>query len=483
MPLLNSNLGRLAAAASALTLAACTTVGPNFKAPEGPKGAAAAGYAMAGDAAAPGVRLTPEARVAGPWWQALGSPELDATMREALAANPTVAEADANLQKAQAQLAATRGAQLPQVDAHGSVQRERINAQSFGFTGFPSPTINLYSIGASVSYDLDLFGGRKRATEASQARVDQAAHEADAAYLTLTGEVALQAMRIAGLRAQIAAVQQIVAADRQNIEMVRRAQAAGGEARSALSIGVGQLAEDEAMLPPLQRDLDAARHQMALLAGKSPAEWTAPDFDLARFDTSAVVPVSLPSELVRRRPDIVAAEAELHAATAEIGVAVANQYPNIRLSADLTQAAIKPQEIFDYASSGWNLLSGVTAPIFHGGTLKAQRQVAEAEARAAMARYQQTVLRAFVQVSDVLSALGTDQATIASLQRAEAAAGASARDAQTAYRLGGGTLLQVVDTQRTVSRARRALVQAQAQRHADLVELYAATAADWRAGT
>lgn len=483
MPLLNSHLGRLAAAASALTLAACTTVGPDFKAPEGPKGAAAAGYAMAGDAAAPGVRLTPEARVAGPWWQAFGSPELDATMREALAANPTVAEANANLAKAQAQLAATRGAQSPQVNASGNVQRERINTQAFGFTGFPSPTINLYSIGAAVSYDLDLFGGKRRATEADQARVDQAAHEADAAYLTLTGDIAVQAMRIAGLRAQIAAVQQIIEADRENIRMVRKAQAAGGEARSALSIGVGQLAEDEAMLPPLQRDLDAARHQMALLVGKSPAEWSAPEFDLAKLDGSAVVPVSLPSALVRRRPDILAAEAELHAATAEIGVAVANQYPSISLSANLTQAAIKPADIFNYASSGWSVLGGFTAPIFNGGTLKAERKVAEAEANAAMARYQQTVLRAFVQVSDVLSALGADQASIESLKRANAAADVGARDAQTAYRLGGGTLLQVVDTQRTVSRARRALVQAQAQRYADLVELYGATAADWRTGT
>jgi len=481
MPLSTKPLLHLAATASALALSACATVGPNFKAPDAPKGAAAAGYAMAGDVAAPGVQLTPEARVAGPWWQAFGSPELDAAMREALAANPTVAEANANLAKAQAQLTATRGAQSPQVSASGNAQRERINTQAFGFTGFPSPTINLYSIGAAVSYDLDLFGGKRRATEADQARVDQAAHEADAAYLTLTGDVAVQAMRIAGLRAQIAAVQQIIEADRENIRMVRKAQAAGGEARSALSIGVGQLAEDEAMLPPLQRDLDAARHQMALLVGKSPAEWTAPDFDLAKFDGSAVAPVSLPSALVRRRPDILAAEAELHAATAEIGVAVANQYPNISLSANLTQSAIKPGDLFNYAASGWSVLGGFTAPIFNGGTLKAERRVAEAEANAAMARYQQTVLRAFVQVSDVLSALGADQASIESLKRANAAADVSARDAQTAYRLGGGTLLQVVDSQRTVSRARRALVEAQAQRYEDLVQLYAATAADWRA--
>jgi len=483
MPPLNSALRHLAATAGALALGACTTVGPNFKTPDGPKGQAASGYAMAGDPAAPGVRLTPEARAAGPWWQAFGSPELDAAMREALAANPTVAEANANLAKAQAQLAATKGEQKVQVDANAGAQRERINTQAFGFAGFPSPTISLYSIGATVSYDLDLFGGKRRATEADQARVDQAGREADAAYLALTGDVALQAMRIAGLRAEIAAVQGIVASDRQNIQMVRNAQAAGGEARSALSIGAGQLAEDEALLPPLQRDLDAARHQMALLAGRSPAEWTAPDFDLAKLDDTAVVPVSLPSELVRRRPDILAAEAELHAATAEIGVAVANQYPNIQLSAALTQSAIKPEKLFDYSSSGWNLLAGVTAPIFHGGTLKAERKVAEAEARAALARYQQTVLRAFVQVSDVLSALGADQTAIDSLKRANAAAEVSLKDAETAYRLGGGALQQVVQAQRTRSRARRALAEVQRDRYEDLVQLYAATAADWRPGS
>ncbi len=479
MPLLTKPFLRLAATASALALGACATVGPDFKAPAGPGGAAAAGYSMAGDMAAQGVRLSPETRAAGPWWQAFGSPDLDAAMREALASNPTVAEANANLGKAQAQLAATRGAQSPRVDARASAQRERINTTSFGFA-FPSPTINLYSIGAGVSYDLDLFGGLKRATEADQARVDRMAREADAAYLTLTGEMALQAMRIASLRGQISAVKQIVAADIKNIRMVQKAQSLGGEARSALSIGVGQLAEDEALLPPLQRELDAARHQMALLAGKSPAEWTAPDFDLEKLNASAIVPVSLPSELVRRRPDILAAEAELHAATAGIGVATANLYPNIRLSAELTQSSIKPEKIFNYSSSGWNLLSGVTAPILNGGTLKARRRVAEAETRAAVARYQQTVLRAFVQVSDVLSALGTDQAAIDSLKRANMAADSGLKDSQTAYRLGGGTLLQVVQSERTQSRARRALIEVQGNRYEDLVQLYAATATDWR---
>lgn len=489
MPLSTRTLRLLAATASVLALAACATVGPNFKTPEGPKGPAATGYAMAGDAAAPGVRLSPDARAAGPWWQAFGSPELDGAIRQALADSPTIAEARATLEKSQAEARATRGAQFVQVDANAAAQRERINLAAFGFSGFPglppitSPTINLYQIGGSVSYDLDLFGGKKRATEQANAQADSAARQADAAYLTLSGNMATQAMQIASLRGQIAAVQEIVADDRRIIDMVRKAEAAGGQAHSALSSGVAQLAEDEALLPPLQRDLDAARHQMALLAGKSPAEWTAPDFDLARFTAPAEVPVSLPSQLVRNRPDILAAEADLHASTAAIGVAVANQYPDIKLTASLTQESIKPGNLFNANSAAWSVLGGVTAPIFHGGTLKAERRAAEADARISLARYQQTVLRAFVQVSDVLSNLGTDQQAIESLKVAASAAESSAKDAQNALRLGGGPLMDVVQAQRTLSRARRALVEAEGRRMSDLVELYAATAADWRAGS
>lgn len=473
-----SNSLPLLAAFSALALGACQTVGPDFKAPAAP---AVTGYAMPGDPATAGVRLDPETRIAGPWWQAFGSPELDRTIRLALSDSPSVAEARATLERYQAEARAARGAQSPRVDANATAQRERINTQAFGFTGFPSPTISLYSVGGTVSYDLDLFGGARRRTEEARARAEAAARQADAAYLSLSGNVALQAMKVAGLRAQIAAIQAVVDDDRRTLDMVRAAQQAGGEAPSATTGAQAQLAEDEALIPPLQRELDAARHQLALLAGKSPAEWSPPDFDMADLATPAEIPVSLPSILVRRRPDILAAEAELHAATAAIGVAVANQYPDIRLSANLTQTAIKPENLFDGSSSGWNLLSGLTAPVFSGGALKAERHAAEAEARAALARYQQTVLRAFAQVSDALAALGTDDRQAAALTRAQAAAEAAVRDAESAYRLGGGPLIQVVDARRQLSRARRALAEAQAQRFADLVQLYAATAADWGA--
>lgn len=471
---------RLTAAASVLALGACTTVGPDFKRPAPPAGAAAAGYAMKGDPAAPGVALSPEARTAGPWWQAFGSPELDATIRQALADSPTLVEATATLQRARAEASAAAGRQAPEVNLDASAQRERINIQALGFGGFPNPTVNLFSIGGSVDYDFDLFGGKRRATEQARAVAEGEARRADAAYLTLSGNVALQAMRIASLRAQIAAVEAIVADDRQVLDLVRRAERAGGEAPSAITASEAQLAEDEALLPPLRRDLDAARHQLALFVGKAPAEWTPPNFDLDRLTAPAAVPVSLPSSLVRSRPDILAAEADLHAATAAVGVATANLYPDVSLTGDFAQTATKIDSLSRYGSSGWNIGPTLSLPLFNGGRLKAERQAAEAEANAALARYKQTVLRAFVQVSDVLAALGADEQTIAALRRAETAAAANARNAQTAYRLGGGTLLQVTDAQRQFSRSRRALVQAEGQKFADLVQLYAATATDWR---
>ena len=271
-----------------------------------------------------------------------------------------------------------------------------------------------------------------------------------------------------------------MADDRRIYTMLRQADAAGGKPRTAGAGALAELLQDQATLPPLRQELAVARHQLALLVGRSPMEWTAPDFEVASLRPPKEIPVSLPSSLVRRRPDILAAEAELHAATAAIGVAAANRYPDVRLTASLTQTATNPADLFGYSASSWNLVSGLTAPLFHGGALKARQAAAEAEARAAMARYQQTVLRAFVQVSDVLAALGADDQEMAVLRLAELAATTSARDTQSAYAMGGVAQIEVVENQRTVDRVRNLIVQAEGQRWLNLVKLNAATAAEWR---
>lgn len=479
----STNASRLALALAATgLLGACAAVGPDFAAPQPPK---TAGYAMAGDAAPAQARLD-GAAAAGPWWTALGSPALDRTVRQALSDSPTLAEADATLGQAQAALAAARGGLAPQVDLTAGANRERANLQAFGFSGgfggvaLSNPTFSLYSLGGSVGYDLDLFGGRRRRVESAAAQAEAQARRADAAYLTLTGNVALQAATIAALRAQIAAVERMVAADEQNLELARRANALGGAASTAKVAAQTQLESDRTQLPGLRSQLGAARHALALLVGRAPADWTAPEFDLAEFDLDAAVPVSLPSQLVRKRPDILAAEAELHAATADVGAATADLYPDIKLTASLTQGAISPGDIFSYDSSAWNLGAGLTAPIFHGGELQARRRQAVEAVRAADARYRQTVLTAFVQVGDALQALADDGEAIAAQTRAEAQAAESLRLAKIAFDKGGGTMIDVLDAQRQLNQAQAARMRLQGQRLADLVRLFAASGADWR---
>lgn len=481
---------RLAAILASVSLGAlvagCTTVGPNFARPDAPT---TSGYAMQGDAAPAQARLdSAPAAASGPWWNAFGSPALDTVIRQAIADSPTITEADATLRQAQSALAQARGAAGPQADLNAGVQRQRVNLQSFGFTGFgdvtlSNPTFNLYSVGAGVGYDLDLFGGQRRRIEGAAARAQAQAQRADAAYLTLTANVALQAVTIATLQAQIEAVEKMIVADQANIDLVHRANALGGSTSTAKVAAQTQLEQDRALLPPLRRELDAARHALAVLVGHAPADWTAPDFKLTDLSLTSSVPVALPSQLVRKRPDILAAEADLHAATADIGVATADLYPNIRLSASLTQGSLKIADIFPYDATAWDLAAGLTAPLFDGGQLKARRQQTREAAQASSARYQQTVLTAFAQVADALTALAADEDAIAAYTRSQAQADESVRLARIAYEMGGGTLLDVLDAQRRAHDAQSSLARAQGQRLADAVRLFAASGADWRTAT
>ncbi|HTX47820.1 MAG TPA: efflux transporter outer membrane subunit [Caulobacteraceae bacterium] len=477
-----SKTGLVSFAATLALLTGCKAVGPDFHSPAPPN---TAGYQMSGDAAPTEVAMSADARAGGAWWKAFGSNDLDAVVDRALSGNPSLAEANASLARMQELAIVTHAAQLPQVDTNAALESERINLTAFGFTGFPglnitNPTLGLYTIGGTVSYDLDVFGGLRRATEAARARAEAQARQADAAYLTLTGQTTMAALQIATIRAEIAAAQQTVDEDRQVLDIVHAAQAAGGEAPSASASATAQLAQDEAALPPLRQQLAQSRHALAQLVGQAPAEWAPPDFDLASFNAPTQAPVSLPSALVRRRPDILVAEANLHAATAEIGVATAQLYPDIKLTANLAQTALSPTSLFSYNATGWTLASGVTQPVFHGGALRANRRAAVDAANAALAHYKGTVVAAFTQVADVMSAIAQDDAEIAAQTRAQGAAAAAVHDDEIAYKLGGGALLPVLDDERRLQAARRTLVMAEGRRLADVAQLYVATAADWR---
>lgn len=468
-------LRRVLVSVALAALGGCVSVGPNFHQPDAPQ---VAGYAMEGDAA-PTLALEPHAAPAQ-WWTAFGSQQVNALVDDALAHNQTLASADAALARARANANATRGAAGPQIDAHASVERQRVNTAAFGIDGFPNPTISLYSIGASASFDFDIFGGERRRIESAEAQAQAQSARTDAAYLTLSGDVVTRAIEIASLRAQITALEQVSADGQRTLEMTQRAVDAGGSPRSAVVTAQAQLAEDQARLPPLRSQLAASRHALALLMGRAPGEWTAPDIDLDTIAVPASVPVSMPSDLVRRRPDILAAEARLHAATADVGVATAALYPQLRLTPDFTLAALDPSNVFNYASSGWMFGPSLTAPIFRGGELRAQQHGAEAARDQALADYKQTVLSAFTQVADLLNAAAQDQALADAQTRASQAADENARLANLAYQNGAGSLLSVLDAQRQAQRARLGLIDAQARLRRDLAALFVASGADWR---
>ena len=469
--------------AMAALVAACT-VGPNFHEPAPPP---VSTYAMAGDEVNQGqVRAAIGEKVVADWWTLFHSPVLDQLVREAIASNPTLEEARARLEASRQEVKAETG--LLMVDANAGAQRERANLNAFsggsfsnfkfpGAPAFPTnPEFNLYSVGGTVSYNLDLFGGVRRRTESLKATEEAQARELDAAYLTLTGQVVAQALTIGDATIQSQELEAIVANDQNDLDMVRKAHAAGGASAADVAAAESALAQDQSAIPVQLQRRDAARHMLAILLGKTPAEWTAPGFDASSGSLPDVTPVAVPSELIHDRPDILEAEAKLHAATAQIGVATANLYPNITLSANLAQTALTPQTIFSATSTGWTLGAGLTAPIFHSGELKAKQREAEANARVALAAYQVTVLAAFDQVADILTSLANDNETYAAQTRALDAANSRVEMMRKAYAAGGISAHQLLDAERSWRRMQIALSQQGYGRVADVALLLLATA-------
>ncbi|MBV9523573.1 MAG: efflux transporter outer membrane subunit [Alphaproteobacteria bacterium] len=473
--------GPLAAAALALLLLGGCTVGPDFNPPAAP---ASDAYLGAGEGKAEGggtdgkQLLALGQRVSGAWWDLFASPELDEVLRQAIAGNRDLAAARASLAQAAEAVLQASGAALPQIDFAAAAERQKLSFASSGLKT-PSPVFNFYSAGPNLSYALDLFGGTRRLVEQQGAIAEFQGYQLAAAYLSLTGDAVAQAIAIAAARAQIKVTHDIIADDERNLDLVRRELAAGIVTQLDIEAATSQLESDRALLPPLEQQLSLARHALATLLGKPPADWAPPDFELAALRLPSDVPVSLPSELVRQRPDVLAAEAQLHAASAGIGVATAQLYPNITLSAGLGQQALAAGALFKGASNVWDIAAGLTAPLFHGGSLAAQRRGAIDAFDAALAAYQQTVLRSFAQVADLLTALQHDAQAIAAQQRALDATQASVELTRKAYGLGSVGIVQILDAERLYAQAALGHVRAVAQRHLDTAQLLVAMGGGW----
>ena len=404
------------------------------------------------------------------WWTALGSPALNETVRQALADNRTLASAEANVARATQEVAAARGSLAPQVDATGSVGHQKYGASFLGPLAFTFPQFSPYSGGAQVSYDLDLFGGNHRRVEEASAEAETERYRLDAARLNVAGGVVLEALQIAATRARVEVLEQVIASDEKTLNLVTTARSVGVATGIDVTTAQTQLDRDRSLLPPLRQEIDVAESALAVLVGRAPADWRTPAFRLSDFTLPAEIPLAIPSDLVRGRPDILAAEADLHAANAAVGVATSDLYPHLTLS-----AALAGQGLFTGGfGSAWNIIGGLTAPIFHGGTLTARKRSAVAARDAAFAQYQQTVLEAFRQVADALHGLANASDTIAAQRRALASAGEALELTRHGFADGNIGIVQVLDAQRLQQLAEDDLVQARAQRLVQTVTIFVA---------
>ena len=471
-------------AAAALGLSGCA-VGPDFVRPEAPgvtrytpgpaprTTVAAAGRAQT---------FTEGARIAADWWRLFGSAKLDAIVAQSLADNPTLQAAEASLRRSQDNLRAGYGVFFPSIDAGAGVGRERSNPAALG-SSQPASVFNLLTLSASVSYTLDVWGGNRRALEGLGAQVEADRVTVLGTYLMLSGNAVNAVIAQAAYRAQIQATRDLVTFEKQQIHVAEAQVQAGTVPQSNVLSLRSQLASTEAGLPALQLKVDQADHLLAVLAGRTPGEYAPVPVALGEISLPTDVPVTLPSELVRQRPDILLAEAQLHAANAQLGVATAAMLPSLTLSAGYGVASNTPGTLLSATSSLWNVGAGITAPLFRGATTWYQRKAAIDAHEQATALYRQAVLAAFQQVADTLRALEHDAEALRAQQEAVDTAEEALKLVQFNYEAGIATYLQVLVADGQYLQTKQGYLQAVAQRLQDTVALYVALGGGWWNGT
>lgn len=485
-PAQNSQAHRLlnlaAPGALACLLSACA-VGPKFRVPDPPKaeryGPLPAPTTL-GTAELPGggiQRLQAGQAVPVRWWTAFGSEELNRRIDTALAHSPTVEQARASLRQTEELLRAARGAWFPAADANASASRLKQSVISGG----PTTPFTLYNASVSVTYTLDLFGGVRQGVALREAQVAVQQWQLEGATLSLAANVATASFQEAALQEQVDATQQVVTLLGEQADLTNRQVAIGTKSQGDLLAIQAQLASARATLAPLQLALASIRNQLAVLLGQLTAQGGPQVGTLAAFKLPEELPLSVPSNLVRRRPDVRAAEARLQAATAQVGLATADLFPQIRLSGAYGASSLETASLFKEPSTTWSLGLNLLQPIFHGGSLRAMKRAAEAGLDGASAAYRGSVLNAFREVSDALNALQYDAEALAAQAQAEQSAAQSLDLVKAQYRIGSASYLQLLDATRQWQLARLGFLRARAARLADTAALYAALGGGWQA--
>lgn len=474
----DSGIKHSVVAALTVVLIGCAS-GPDFKQPAAPE---VLGYTGAPvpqqtvSALAPhgkAQRFTLGGSVDAQWWHGFGSAKLDELIDQAFQANPTLISARATLRQAQEIHSAQAGSTLyPQVTSGAGAQRQRLNPNALGQSG-DAREFTLYNANVGVHYQLDLAGGNQRALEALAARTEYRRYQMEGARLTLAANIVATAITQARLAGQVQSLEAILSAQDEQLHIARERVRLGQSAPDEVLALQTQVEQTRAGLPGLRKQLQQNEHLLAVLGGRAPGEEGIPAFTLDEFSLPSELPLVLPSELVRRRPDIQAAEALMHAANAEYGVAVANLYPQINLSAGLGSQALSTSALFGSGSAVWNIVGQLTQPLFNPG-LPAQKRASLAAFDAAAANYQSVVLEALRNVADALRALDNDAQTLAALANADIAAQGSLESMQRQYALGAASYVQLLVAQQQAQQNRINLLAAQAQRLVDSVALYQA---------
>jgi NodT family efflux transporter outer membrane factor (OMF) lipoprotein len=480
-----SSFGLVAASGLVSMLAACA-VGPNFKRPTPPADPGYGSAPMQGDITASSgqandaQRFTAGLDVQGDWWTLFRSPKLDRLIEQALKANSDISAAEAALRQAHELYAAQRAALWPLVQGNLGVTRSRYATNTVTApTVAPTSTYSLYTAELTLSYVPDVFGGTRRTIEAAHAQAESSRFQLEAAYVTLTTNVVVTAVQEAALRGQIAATEHLLQLQEHLTETVRQQQNLGTASQLDLLLQQSLTAQAAATLPPLQKQLGQTRDELTALLGRLPAAEPEETFSLDELTLPDNLPVSLPSKLVEQRPDVRQAEENLHAASADVGVAVANMLPQFMITADTGSSALTLSQLLKTGNGFWDLGASLTQTLFDAGALIHKHRAAEAALDEAGAQYRGAVILACQNVADTLRALQADASALKANAEAARTTAAALDLARHQHELGTISFISVLTAEQAYVQAELALVQSQANRYSDTAGLFQALGGGW----
>ena len=484
MPYIHRSVTYSIVLSASLLLAGCA-VGPNFKKPAAPNVAGYLPTQPSTTANVPNIsageaqQFVQNRDIPGDWWTLFHSEALNDLIERALKANPNLKAAQAALVVARENMLAQRGAYYPSVNGGFSALRAKTSADVSPVTNTSALNYSFYTPQVSVSFVPDVFGLNRRMVESLKAQEQQARFALAAAHITLSSYVAATAIQEASLRGQLDATRQLIAINTAMLQILREQYAQGYVAQLEVAAQESQLAQVTAALPPLLKQLAQQRDLLTELSGEFPSEERPAEFEFSSFQLPQELPISLPSQLVQQRPDVLQAEENLHAASAQVGIAIANRLPSFNLTADAGSVSSAFSQIFGAGTGFWDLAAGVTQPIFEGSTLRHRERAAQAGLTQAEEQYRSVVLTAFHNVADTLNALQEDGEAVKAAAAAREAAGITLTQTQNQFQAGYTSYLALLSAEQTYQQAAINLVQAQSNRYADTAALFQALGGGW----